>query len=101
MIERPSTRRPVQVAVCGPRDCSATEAADAREIGRLLARAGAVVGGSWGTLSELALAHHRGDIPVVSLHGWRLLDADGHPLDTGHIAHSPAEAVELALANLG
>uniref|UniRef100_UPI0024542E0B SLOG cluster 4 domain-containing protein n=1 Tax=Nocardia farcinica TaxID=37329 RepID=UPI0024542E0B len=60
-----------------------------------------VVGGSWGTLSELALAHHRGDIPVVSLHGWRLLDADGHPLDTGHIAHSPAEAVELALANLG
>jgi uncharacterized protein (TIGR00725 family) len=39
-----------------------------------------VVGGSWGTLSELALAKRRGGIPVVSLGGWTLLDADGQPV---------------------
>ena len=126
---------PFQVAVCGPRDCSATEAAHAHRIGQLLAERGAVVvcgggtgvmaavaavaagarsrggvvvgirpggdregasddltavvvtnlgearnavvvwsadavvvvGGSWGTLSELALARRRGGVPVVSL----------------------------------
>ena len=42
-----------------------------------------VVGGSWGTLSELALAMRRaqdlpaGALPVVSLGGWQVLDADG------------------------
>ncbi|WP_063125071.1 LOG family protein [Nocardia arizonensis] len=156
---------PIQVAVCGPRDCTAEDAAHAREIGRLLAEAGAtvlcgggrgvmaavaegasgagglvigirpdtdrdticpglsavvytnlgearnavlvrsadaviVVGGSWGTLSELALAHHRGDIPVVSLGGWRILDTDGTPLDIGMLAESPWDAVVFALGNL-
>ncbi|MFI9402596.1 LOG family protein [Nocardia sp. NPDC052316] len=55
-----------------------------------------IIGGSWGTLSELALARHRG-VPVVSLGGWRLLDADGTPLDATVSAHDPADAVALAL----
>jgi uncharacterized protein (TIGR00725 family) len=36
-----------------------------------------VVGGSWGTLSELALAKRRGGVPVISIGGWRVIDADG------------------------
>ena len=39
------------------------------------------VGGSWGTLSEIALAKRRGGIPVVSLDGWRLSDSGGNPID--------------------
>jgi uncharacterized protein (TIGR00725 family) len=39
-----------------------------------------VVGGSWGTLSELALAERRGGVPVISLGGWTILDADGQPV---------------------
>ena len=56
-----------------------------------------VVGGSWGTLSELALAMRRGSVPVVSLGGWRVLDADGRPVDGVLVAESPEEAVQLAL----
>jgi hypothetical protein len=157
---------PVQVAVCGPRECTAAEGAAAHRVGRLLAgrgavvicgggtgvmaavaagaragggvvvairpddsrpdddRAGAstdltavvvtnmgearnaavvwsadaviVVGGSWGTLSELALAKRRGGVPVVSLHGWRVVDADG--VEVPGITHvaTPEEAVRLA-----
>jgi uncharacterized protein (TIGR00725 family) len=55
-----------------------------------------VVAGSWGTLSELALARRRG-VPVVSLHGWQVRDADGNPLDAGVRAADPAEAVRIAL----
>ncbi|NEW40563.1 dethiobiotin synthetase [Nocardia cyriacigeorgica] len=57
-----------------------------------------VIGGSWGTLSELALARHRATVPVVSLGGWRVLDAGGEPLNIGLIAEDPADAVALALA---
>ncbi|MFD0360153.1 LOG family protein [Nocardia sp. GCM10030253] len=156
------SRLPIQVAVCGPRHCTDTDAANAREIGRLLAEAGVtvlcgggtgvmaavaegatgagglvigvrpdadrslvcdglsavlytnmgearnailvwsadaviVVGGSWGTLSELALAHRRGGIPVVTLGGWQLLDATGKPIDAALVADDPHHAVELAL----
>jgi uncharacterized protein (TIGR00725 family) len=49
------------------------------------------VGGSWGTLSEVALACRTG-VPVVALAGWDLPAADG-PL----VAADPAEAVRLAL----
>ncbi|MFF3225886.1 LOG family protein [Nocardia suismassiliense] len=56
-----------------------------------------IIGGSWGTLSELALARHRGGIPVVSLGGWQLLDADGTPLDATISATDPADAVARAL----
>lgn len=156
----------VQVAVCGPRDCGPVEVSDAREVGRLLAKAGAtvlcgggtgvmaavaagasgagglvigvrpdtdraaacpglsavlytnmgearnailvrsadaviVIGGSWGTLSELALANQRGDVPVVSLRGWRLVDDAGRPVPAGLVASDPEHAVHLALAGIG
>jgi uncharacterized protein (TIGR00725 family) len=154
---------PVQIAVCGPRDCTNAEAATAREVGRLLARAGAVVlcgggtgvmaavaegasaegglvigvrpdtgragvcaglsavlytnmgearnailissadavvvvGGSWGTLSELALANRRGGVPVVSIGGWQILDAEGETVEGSHRAANAAEAVAFAVA---
>jgi uncharacterized protein (TIGR00725 family) len=49
------------------------------------------VGGSWGTLSELALAMRTGK-PVVSVRGWRVTDHDGseQPIDR---AQTAAEAV--------
>jgi hypothetical protein len=53
------------------------------------------VGGSWGTLSEIALAR-RGGVPVVCLGGWSVLDASGVrvPLET---ATSAADAVARVL----
>jgi uncharacterized protein (TIGR00725 family) len=56
------------------------------------------VGGSWGTLSEIALAKRRGDIPVVALGGWTILDQHSNPLpDPAITATSPQDAVNLAL----
>jgi uncharacterized protein (TIGR00725 family) len=54
-----------------------------------------VVGGSWGTLSELAHAMRRGTVPVVQLGGWRLHDADGRPVPGPVDASSPEEALRL------
>ncbi|MFD0690187.1 TIGR00725 family protein [Actinomadura fibrosa] len=54
-----------------------------------------VVGGSWGTLSELAHAMRRGDVPVVQLGGWRILDEDGRPLGGVLDAGGPEDAVAL------
>ncbi|MEV6336222.1 LOG family protein [Nocardia vinacea] len=155
--------RPIQVAVCGPRNCTDTDAANARTVGKLLAEAGAtvlcgggrgvmaavaegacaagglvigvrpdtdpaetcdglsavlytnmgearnailvwsadaviVVGGSWGTLSELALANRRGGVPVITLGGWQILDADGNPVESATVASTPEAAVQIALA---
>ncbi|MGH3696280.1 MAG: LOG family protein [Pseudonocardiaceae bacterium] len=56
-----------------------------------------VIGGSWGTLSELALAKHRGDVPVISLGGWQLLTQDGQPVPGIDHADTPEEAVTKAL----
>jgi uncharacterized protein (TIGR00725 family) len=148
----------VQVAVCGPGECTEREWDRAYETGRLLAGHGAVVvcgghggvmaaaaagarsaggvvagvlpaadraaagpdltvviptglgqgrnnvivnaadaviavGGSWGTLSEVALAMRAGRIPVVQLGGWRVHDEEGRPV--GGIVHAadPAGAV--------
>jgi hypothetical protein len=66
----------------------------------LVASADAViaVGGSWGTLSEQALAMRRGGVPVVTLGGWRVVDAAGAPVPGFRPATDPAEAVALALA---
>jgi uncharacterized protein (TIGR00725 family) len=50
------------------------------------------VGGSWGTLSEVALAL-RLDKPVVALHGW----SPGHTHPRLKTAGSPTEALTLAL----
>ena len=54
-----------------------------------------VVGGSWGTLSEVALAMRGGRVPVVQLGGWQIGDADGAPLPGPRRAHTPQEALEL------
>lgn len=56
------------------------------------------IGGSWGTLSEIALAMRRGGVRVVSLAGWQLLDRDGQPIPGVEIADSPEHAVALACA---
>lgn len=151
-----------QVAVCGPRHCTDADTANAHEVGRLLAEAGAtvlcgggigvmsavaegasragglvigvrpdadptgvcdglsavvytnmgearnailvwsadaviVVGGSFGTLSELALANRRGGVPVISLGGWHITDADGNAVDAGMQAQTPYAAVASAV----
>lgn len=156
----------IQVAVCGPSGCGAAEEALAREVGTLLARAGAVVlcggyggvmaaaaegaagagglvigilsgadrsgasahltaavatgmgqarnsilvgsadaviavGGSWGTLSEMAMAVRRGVKSVVVLGGWQIIDARGEAVPGLVVADSPAAAVRLALAGQG
>ena len=151
---------PLQVAVCGPRDCTDEEAGAARRVGELLAEQGMVtvcgggtgvmaavaagarargglvigilpgdsreqanpdlsaavvtgmgearnaiivrsadavisIGGSWGTLSETALAMRRGGIPVVAVGGWRVLAADGSPVPGVHHVDTPEAAVHL------
>lgn len=58
-----------------------------------------VIGGSPGTLSELALANRRGGIPVVQLGGWEVF-RDGEPVDLGAVAATPTEAVALALGSV-
>jgi uncharacterized protein (TIGR00725 family) len=59
-----------------------------------------VVGGSWGTLSEVALTMRRG-VPVVALGGWRILDGDGRPVPGIEDVDSPRRAVDTVLAGLG
>jgi uncharacterized protein (TIGR00725 family) len=54
-----------------------------------------VVGGSWGTLSELALAMRGGRAPVVQLGGWHVSDSTGRPLPGVRHARTPREALEL------
>lgn len=51
-----------------------------------------VVGGSWGTLSELALAMREGKT-VVQLGGWRLTDQNGYPIDGIIYVRTPEEAI--------
>lgn len=53
-----------------------------------------VVGGSWGTLSELAMARRTGK-PVVQLGGWRLLDPQGHEPPGIRHATDPHHAIAL------
>jgi uncharacterized protein (TIGR00725 family) len=60
-----------------------------------------VIGGSWGTLSELALAKRRGDVPVVSLGGWQVLDKEGKPVPGIDTARSAEDAVERVFASAG
>jgi len=51
--------------------------------------------GAYGTLSEIAFALRLG-IPVVGLHTWEVM-RNGTPDKGIHVAHSAAEAVELAM----
>ena len=53
------------------------------------------VGGSWGTLSEIALAQRTG-VPVVCLGGWELRDATGAPAELPR-ADTVEDAVRIAL----
>jgi uncharacterized protein (TIGR00725 family) len=53
------------------------------------------VGGSWGTLSEIALAQRTG-VPVVCLGGWEVRDADGAAVGLSR-ASSPMDAVSLVV----
>jgi uncharacterized protein (TIGR00725 family) len=53
-----------------------------------------VIGGSWGTLSELAFAMRRG-LPVVSLGGWHVVDRTGAPVPGIRHVETPEEAVAL------
>jgi uncharacterized protein (TIGR00725 family) len=54
-----------------------------------------VIGGSWGTLSEVAFAVRGGRVPVVQLGGWRISDAAGRPLPGPRPARTPREALDL------
>jgi uncharacterized protein (TIGR00725 family) len=56
------------------------------------ADAAIVIGGSWGTLSELALARRMGR-PTVSIGGWQVCDAAGVPIPI-ETADSAAHAVD-------
>lgn len=53
------------------------------------------VGGSWGTLTEVAFAM-RAAIPVVRLHSWAVVDDAGLPVAQEQ-AESPADAVSRLL----
>jgi uncharacterized protein (TIGR00725 family) len=55
------------------------------------------VGGSWGTLSEVAHAVRRGGVPVISVNGWRMVDAKADPVPGIMHVETPEEAVEQAL----
>ena len=55
------------------------------------------VGGSWGTLSEIALAKRRGGIPVIVLGGWKVVDSGGVLVPGIQYVDSPEAAVSLAL----
>ncbi|MCU1656418.1 MAG: hypothetical protein JWO57_1074 [Pseudonocardiales bacterium] len=56
------------------------------------------VGGSWGTLSEIALARRTG-VPVVCLGGWSVLAADGTPVPIESAA-TAEDAVDRILAQI-
>lgn len=56
------------------------------------------IGGSWGTLSEIALAKRRGGIPVVVLNGWKVTTEDGDVLPGIEYAGSADDAVSRVLA---
>ncbi len=75
----------------------------ARNLNVVLSAAAAIaIHGGWGTLSEIAHAL-KARIPVVTLESWSLSRPDGRDEPLLRSAHSPREAVELALemADLG
>lgn len=54
------------------------------------------VGGSWGTLSEVAMARRSG-VPVVCVKGWSMYDAAGERVEL-EVADSAADGVRRLLA---
>ena len=59
-----------------------------------------IVGGSWGTLSELALAM-RSDVPVVSIGGWKIADSSGAAIAGVYEADNAAQAIAVLGRQLG
>ena len=60
------------------------------------------IGGSWGTLSEIALALRTG-VPVVALRGWTVRDADGAVIrdaDGGVVEIPTADSPEAAVTSV-
>ena len=57
------------------------------------------VGGSWGTLSEIALAR-RADVPVVCLGEWAIESPSGSDLPL-QVVGSPAEAISFVVQSSG
>lgn len=55
------------------------------------------IGGSWGTLSEVALAMRRGSTPVIALGGWKVVEADGTAVQGIEYVATPEDAVKAAL----
>ena len=53
-----------------------------------------VIGGSWGTLAEVALAMRGGRVPVVLLSGWQIRDEHGVPPPGPRYARTPQEALD-------
>jgi uncharacterized protein (TIGR00725 family) len=93
--------RPDDGADPGPADVSASVVTNMGQARNAIlvwsADAVIAVGGSWGTLSEVALAMRRGGVPVVVLGGWRILDVAGAPVPGPRHADTPEQAVRLAL----
>jgi uncharacterized protein (TIGR00725 family) len=58
------------------------------------------VGGSWGTLSEIALALRWG-LPVAAVSGWRVLDEAGRPVPDLVHAEDAEAAVASVLSRIG
>jgi hypothetical protein len=58
------------------------------------------IGGSWGTLSELALAMRLG-LPVVVVRGWLVSAADGEPVDGWTEVATAGAAVSWVLDAVG
>jgi DNA-binding SARP family transcriptional activator len=56
-----------------------------------------VVGGSWHALAQVAAAKQAGDVPVVQLGGWTVVDQFGGPVPGVQLAESPADAVRRVL----
>jgi uncharacterized protein (TIGR00725 family) len=77
----------------------ATGLAEGRNLLVVTAADGVVaVGGSWGTLSEVALATRAG-LPVVAIGGWHVVDGDGAAMPgSPHPGRTSAEAVAAVLS---
>lgn len=58
------------------------------------------IGGSWGTLNEIAIARRAG-LPVVVIDGWQISDEQGRDQSFGTPATNAGDAVRLALDAIG
>ena len=58
------------------------------------------IGGSWGTLNELAIARRAG-VPTVVIDPWQILDGHGGEETLGMLATTAVDAVRLALEAIG